>query len=69
MQKIVLTKRQITPKLRRVLRLPNDAWQLMIDDEFTKASFMDAKCEVFQIKIDKLTQKDARRALGPISFR
>lgn len=63
MRKVVLTKRQITPQLRQALRLPNDAWQLMIDGEFTNAAFMDAKCRVHRINIDEVTKFDAKQAL------
>ncbi len=51
--------------LAPVLDLPRGAWQVVLNDAMTMASFMDAECRVRHIKITDAMRERIRGALVP----
>ncbi len=62
MKNLVLTHLQISPRLKQALNLPPDAWQLVINGQFTVASFMDGRGFVHHVDIDELAREQVKRA-------
>jgi len=51
--------------LAPILDLPKGAWQVVLNDAMTMASFMDAECRVGHIKITDAMRERIRDALVP----
>ena len=51
--------------LAPILDLPRDAWQIVLNDAMTMASFMDAECRVRHIKITDAMRERIRGVLSP----
>ncbi len=51
--------------LAPILDLPRGAWQVVLNDAVTMASFMDAECRVRHIKITDAMRERIRSALTP----
>lgn len=51
--------------LAPILGLPKGAWQVVLNDALTMASFMDAECRVRHVKIDEHQRERVRDALMP----
>jgi len=51
--------------LAPILDLPRGAWQVVLNDAMTMASFMDAECRVRHIRIDDTMRERIRGALVP----
>lgn len=51
--------------LAPILDLPRGAWQVVLNDAMTMASFMDAECRVRHLKIDDAMRERIRDVLLP----
>ena len=51
--------------LAPILDLPRGAWQVVLNDAMTMASFMDAECRVRHIKITDAMRERIRGVLVP----
>lgn len=51
--------------LAPILDLPRGAWQVVLNDAMTMASFMDAECRVRHIKVTETMREQIRGALLP----
>lgn len=51
--------------LAPILDLPRGAWQVVLNDAVTMASFMDTECRVRHIKITDAMRERIRSALTP----
>jgi hypothetical protein len=51
--------------LAPILDLPRGAWQVVLNDGMTMASFMDAECRVRHIRITDAMRERIRGALVP----
>ena len=51
--------------LAPILDLPRGAWQVVLNDAVTMASFMDAECRVRHVKITDAMRERIRSALTP----
>ncbi|WP_443748578.1 hypothetical protein [Asticcacaulis solisilvae] len=52
--------------LAPILDLPKGAWQVVLNDAMTMASFMDAECRVRHIRISDAVRERIRDALVPL---